>query len=559
MRLAPGTILRDKYQIVRAVDERGDGDVFEARHVDLAGRYAVRLLCEGGIRNAVLLDALRREALVTAGLTHPGIVRVYDLDQAPDGSPFIVMDYLSGQDLGRVIREKGSLALADVAAIVEAVASPLGEAHRAGIIHGDLTPASVFVLDAEADTHARVKILDFGVARIRAESGGIVREASAHASFGFVAPERQGRRAWEVDERTDVFALGAIAFALISGHAPPSPTSAAGPVAAGGGAPVLAAPPAVAAAVARAMNPHREGRFRSVTDFAQALRQAVSRSPARASGVRPARLGATPAAAVPTLHAQAKRGRMSTSLKRTVAAASGCGLALLFGVRAFTARTPAPPPVQAPLAPAAPPATALASVPGRAPEASAPKRPPAVVAPATVAAAPAGGARDVAHRPLPPHQAREGDVRHHHPTAHAGMTEAARHEMEQAYQKATRAFDVESYDEAIVAYKHTYELGGDPPMLYDIAQALRLSKHTEEAAIYYRRYLDRAPTAANRDEVRARIAELTGASQTPAPAKMPPPAPAKAAPPAPTKVASPVHPKAASPVPAAGAPRTNLR
>jgi serine/threonine protein kinase len=217
MRLGPGTILRNKYRIVRAIGERADGDVFEALHVDLAGRYVVRLLCEGGIRSVVLLDALRREALVASALNHPGIVRVYDLDQAPDGSPFIVMDYLSGQDLGRVMRDKGALALSDVVAIVEAIAAPLGAAHRQGIIHGDLTPASVFVLDAEADTHARAKILDFGVAKIRARAGGIVRAVGAPAVSGYVAPERQSRAASEIDERTDVFALGAIAFALIGG------------------------------------------------------------------------------------------------------------------------------------------------------------------------------------------------------------------------------------------------------------------------------------------------------------------------------------------------------
>ena len=126
------------------------------------------------------------------------------------------------------------------------------------------------------------------------------------------------------------------------------------------------------------------------------------------------------------------------------------------------------------------------------------------------------------------------------------MTEAARREMEQAYQKATRAFDVESYDEAIVAYKKTYELGGDPPMLYDIAQALRLSKHPGEAAVYYRRYLDRAPGAPNRDEVRARIAELTGASPTSTPA------------PASPSTATKMDAKAAVKAPVAGAPRVGI-
>jgi serine/threonine-protein kinase len=461
----------------------------------------------------VLRGALRREALAASALGHPGIVRVHDLDQAPDGSPFIVMDYLSGQDLGRVLRDKGPLALSDVVALVEALAAPLGEAHRQGIIHGDLTPASVFVLDAAAGTDARAKILDFGVAKIRAQAGGIVREVDSDVA-GYVAPERQGRPAAEADERADVFSLGAIAFALISGGAPQARSASAGPVTAR----LAAAPPAVAAAVARAMNPRREGRFVSVTDFAQALRQAVSMSPARASGVRPARMGATPAVPVPVLHERTARARTSAaSLRGFIGAIVGCGLAIVIGVRVFTPRSAAPPAVaKTSIAPpaVAPPVAKPVAV---APLAVAPVAVAPVAAPV---AWPVASPPRAARQPSAAREARESEVHHHHPSAHAGMNEAARREMEETYQKATRAFDLERYDEAIVAYKRTYELGGDPPMLYDIAQALRLSKHPDEAAAYYRRYLDRAPTAVNRDEVRARIAELTPKTPLPTPPKV---------------------------------------
>ena len=271
MRLALGTLLRDKYQIVRKLADGEEGEVFEARHVDLAGRYAVKFLCEGGIRNALLLDELRREALATSVLTHPGIVRVSDLDQAPDGSPFLVTEFLNGQDLGRVVRRAVPMALGEVAAIVEAIAcSPLAQAHGRGIVHGDLTPEKVFVLDVEADTAARVKILDFGVAKIRARAGGLVRNAGGAEASPYAPPERQRGRDWEVDARADVFSLGAIAHALISGRAPTRVT-AAGPAASGVRAPALPVPPAVATVLERAMRNDREARFQSVTDFAQTL------------------------------------------------------------------------------------------------------------------------------------------------------------------------------------------------------------------------------------------------------------------------------------------------
>ena len=502
MRLAPGTILRDKYQIVGKLDEDGGGEVFEARHVDLAGRYAIKFLCEGGIRNALLVDALRREALATSELTTPGIVRVYDLDQAPDGSPFIVMEYLHGQDLGRVIRQMGPMVLTDVVAIVEAIASPLGEAHRRGIFHGDLTPENVFLLDADTDRHARVKLLDFGVARIRARAGGIVRDAGAH---GPLAPEQRQGRDWEIDERTDVFAVGAIAYTLVSGRAPFSPgrASMAGRAVVTEEPAPLAAPPAVAAAVARAMSPHRDGRFRSVIDFAHALRAAVSGASPRASGVRSTRLGATPPVPVPTLHQPTDRVRVSAvSWKKTLAAAVGCGAAILLGAVVLKKMTHASRSV-------APVAAEVAHV------QPAPIQPPPIpplpappVAPAASARPPIAAAS--ARQTLPASDASGGEQRHHHRSPHAGMTDEARHEMEASYQKATRAFDVGNYDEAIAAYKQTYELGGDAPMLYNIAQALRLSQRPDEAVVYYRRYLGRAPTAANAGEVRTKIAELGG-------------------------------------------------
>jgi hypothetical protein len=500
MQLAPGTILREKYQIVRKVD---GGEVFEARHLELAGRYAIKLLCEGGIRNALLLDELRREALATSALTHPGILRVYDLDQAPDGSPFIVMEYLSGQELGRVVAETGPLALRDVAAIVEAIASPLAEAHRQGIVHGDLTPENVFLLDADTDRHARVKLLDFGVARIRARAGGIVRGAGAHRPL---APEQQRNRDWEIDERTDVFALGALAYTLISGRGPTARATTPGRAVAAEDAPPLATTPAVAAVVARAMNMYRDGRFRSVTNFAQALREAVAASPARASGVR-SRLRVTPPIPVATLHPPTARVRLATRWQSTVAIAGAFILAIaIIGATLLTKRPRAPAPL--PKVMKAPALAAVQPPPKPTPAGLAAAPPaPAPTAPVPTAALATASARQT----LPVVATTEVVPHHHHRSPHAGMTDADRHEMAESYKKATRAFDIGNYDEAIAAYKQTYELGGDAPMLYNIAQALRLSKRPDEAVVYYRRYLDREPAAANRDEVRTKIAELGGA------------------------------------------------
>jgi hypothetical protein len=139
-----------------------------------------------------------------------------------------------------------------------------------------------------------------------------------------------------------------------------------------------------------------------------------------------------------------------------------------------------------------------------------PPRPPAAPPPPPAAVVPPAPA----HLPPSPRPVRRR-------SPHAGMSQAALEEMKQSYQKATRAFDLSNYDEAIAAYKHTYELGGDAAMLYNIAQSLRLGHKPDEAVMYYRRYLSRAPDAPNRKYVQARIAELTGGGETAPPLPSP--------------------------------------
>jgi serine/threonine-protein kinase len=481
MRLAPGTILRGKYQIVGKLDESSDGEVYEAREMASGAGRAVKLLSGGTPPSAAQLDELRRDAMAasTGEPVHPGIIRVFDLDATPDGSLYLVTELLRGQTLARLIAG-GPIALTDVAILVEAIALALDDAHRRGLFHGELTPETVFVLDAGADSHALAKVLDFGVGGIRAKLGGGEARATP-----FLAPERRPGRQGPIDARGDVYALGAIAHAMIT-----------------------VAPPAVAAAVTRAMSREREARFGSVMELAGALRTAVS--PARVSGVTPApvvvpaaprrvtsRSEAVPA---PLPHAPTDRVVAPSSARKLVAAAALGALAIALAALLIPRRARTPPAAR----PAAPPVAA--AVPPAHPRPAPPAAQPAAAAPI----APNGAAAPLPPMlPLPP----AAPTVHRPRSAHAGMSDAAKKEMKESYQKATRAFDLRNFDEAIEAYKRTYELGGDAPMLYNIAQALRLSQRPDEAVLYYRRYLARAPKAKNRDEVQSRIAELTAQPQ----------------------------------------------
>jgi serine/threonine-protein kinase len=488
MRLAPGTILRGKYQIVGKLDGSSDGDVYEAREVDGGARRAVKVLSLVVPPGAARIDELRRDAMAASAgagpgaAGHPGIVRVYDVDETPEGSLFLVTELLRGQSLARLIAA-GPLALSDVAIIIEAIAAPLDDAHRRGLVHGELTPENVFVLDAGSDSRAIVKLLDFGVAGLRAKAlGGEHVHASGAAPF--LAPERRaGReRPTPIDACGDVYSLGAIAHAMIS-----------------------VAPPAVAATVTRAMSRDRETRFGSVVELARALRSAVS--PARVSGVTPTPAPMPVPAAVrriashsapvgvPVSVAPAPTDRVVAppGTRKLVATAVGGALAIALAAFLIPHRAPPPPPER-------PAAAMVAPTPPRPTPA-----PPAAASPPPAPVTPSPNAVAAGNLTLPA----SAPAVHRPRSAHAGMSEAAKKEMKASYQKASRAFDLRNFDEAIEAYKRTYELGGDAPMLYNIAQALRLSQKSDEAVLYYRRYLARAPKAKNRDEVLGRISELT--------------------------------------------------
>jgi hypothetical protein len=147
----------------------------------------------------------------------------------------------------------------------------------------------------------------------------------------------------------------------------------------------------------------------------------------------------------------------------------------------------------------------------------------------------------------------------------ADLTPAQKLEMKQLYEKATRAYDVGKYNEAIEDYQKAYEIGGDPPMLYNIAQAYRLNDQPTEALRFYRRYLQRAPNARNREDVERKIAELektveerrkAAAAATPPPVVAPPVTPAPSPTPAPAPVAGPTAPAPTPPPATTPSPET---
>ena len=217
-----GAVLQDTYEITSLLGKGGMGEVFLARHRRLPGRQvAVKVLQNSLSQNPELYARFRREAEIASQLGHPNIVEVLDFDTLPDGTPFLVMEYLRGENLEqRLLR--GQLALDEVLSIIRQIGSALQAAHRAGVVHRDLKPANVFLVptDSGGVVGERVKLLDFGISKMLDSQTLQTQDAVLIGTPQYMAPEQALGKNREVDARTDLFALGCIVYEMLTGTPP---------------------------------------------------------------------------------------------------------------------------------------------------------------------------------------------------------------------------------------------------------------------------------------------------------------------------------------------------
>ncbi len=220
--IAAGDVLLKKYRVERLIGEGGTGIVLSATHIQLERRVAIKFL-----RQALADDELRmrfeREARAIGKIESDHVVVVLDAGLLDDGSPYMVMEYLDGRDLARVVKEDGPLPVEEAVDCMLQVCEALGEAHDCGIVHRDLKPANL-LLTRQEDGHVHVKVVDFGISKILdktiVEGDGRPHEVttafSALGSPRWMAPE-QIRNSKDVDGRADLWSVGAVLFQLISG------------------------------------------------------------------------------------------------------------------------------------------------------------------------------------------------------------------------------------------------------------------------------------------------------------------------------------------------------
>ena len=212
------------YRIVRLLGAGGMGAVYEARQEPLNRRVALKTLHAKCVTDPQLVARFFNEAKVLSSLEHPSIVQISDFGHAADGTAYLVMEYLRGQSLGHRLRGgNGRLPLVAALQVVWQVAEVLSIAHAQWVVHRDLKPDNLMlVADPVAPSGERVKVLDFGIAKLlnQAEPGGIRTDTQAVMGTPMYMSPEQCAGAGRVDAKSDVYSLGCVLFQLLAGRPP---------------------------------------------------------------------------------------------------------------------------------------------------------------------------------------------------------------------------------------------------------------------------------------------------------------------------------------------------
>jgi serine/threonine-protein kinase len=211
-----GVVLDDRYRIVAAIAEGAMGVVYRGERVGLGREVAIKLMHEALPGSLSARQRFEREAQLMAKLAHPHCVSVIDFG-VYDDKPFLVMEFVRGQSLYDLLGERGALPIKRAADIARQILAGLAHAHEQGIIHRDIKPANVMVSPKEG-LGDHVQILDFGLARLREQSGTQLTTGIAVGTPSYMAPEQC--RGAPADARVDIYASGIVLFEMLTGRKP---------------------------------------------------------------------------------------------------------------------------------------------------------------------------------------------------------------------------------------------------------------------------------------------------------------------------------------------------
>ena len=296
-----GSVLEGAYRITRLIGEGGMGAVYEAVQLRLNKRVAIKLMARDLAANREALARFHREAEITSHLGHPHLVNVIDFGQAESGEPYLVMEYLEGEDLDHRLRRVGRMPVEAVVHVVRQVASALNAAHDQGVVHRDLKPGNVFLLQIPGEPDF-AKVLDFGISKMKAARTQLTNASAVMGTPNYMSPEQATGAVEEIDHHADQWALACIAWEMLLGRGPfvaddvaailyqiinldPHPLAPRVP----------GLPPAVESVLRRALSKRPADRFPSMREFSRALEATAVGRPADATPA-PVLVSAAPSA-----------------------------------------------------------------------------------------------------------------------------------------------------------------------------------------------------------------------------------------------------------------------
>jgi tetratricopeptide (TPR) repeat protein/predicted Ser/Thr protein kinase len=211
VQLTPGTSIGSRYEIVRLLGQGGMGAVYQANDKELERQVAIKVIRADMAANPEILRRFKQELILARQITHKNVIRIFDLGQA-DGIKFITMEYIEGENLQAVLRQKKKLAPAEAANILAQVCRALEAAHNEGVIHRDLKPQNIML-----DKTGRAYVMDFGIARSML-GAGMTQTGALIGTPDYMSPEQA--KGQTLDARSDLFSIGIIFYEMLSGQVP---------------------------------------------------------------------------------------------------------------------------------------------------------------------------------------------------------------------------------------------------------------------------------------------------------------------------------------------------
>jgi len=214
-----GLVLAGQYRLTEKVGIGANGTIWEAERLADGELVAVKMLRAAVAHDTIAADRLRREAAALGLAWHPNVVEVYEDGHLPDGTSYLVMERLHGESLAERLRRVGALTPEELLPIALQLCDALGAVHAAGIVHRDVKPSNIFLAQEPSGDAVRVKVLDFGIARVEWAETRLTNANAPLGTPGYMSPEQE--QGQEIDHRSDLFGVGSVLYECLTGIAPP--------------------------------------------------------------------------------------------------------------------------------------------------------------------------------------------------------------------------------------------------------------------------------------------------------------------------------------------------